>query len=188
MPVTLTDQQAQQVRQAIDERNQAQNALRSVQEIWNDPELGDHAKALWKKKFPDSPIEGYDAKLQVQGVVDKFEADRKKEKEDAELKALTDRSMAQRKEVQDRRGYTDDAMKRMEDMMRDKHIYDYEAADLLFAAREPKPSNVTADYNSHFWNHDKQPAFKEIAADPERWGFEEIVKAARSDQEQRNRF
>lgn len=188
MPVTLTDQQAQQVRQLLEEGNQAKLALKGAQELWNDPKTGDRAKALWKEKWPDSTIDGYDQKQQVQAVVDKFNKDREDEKREAEITARKERLQAQRREVQERRGYTDDAMNRMETMMRDRDILDYEAADLLFASKEPRPSDGGADYEGHYWNHDKQPAFKEIAADPERWGFNEIVRAVRAGEQQRNKF
>ena len=113
-----------------------------------------------------------------------------KPKKAAAEKAWTDKRTQQRADVQKRRGYTDDAMQRLDDMMKEREIYDYEAGDLLFAAKNPKPSDGSTDYgSSHFWEHEKQPAFKEIAADPEKWGFNEIVRAARADQEQqRNRF
>ena len=185
---TISDEQAAQIRKLIDEGNAAKQALRGAQELWNDPELGDAAKALWKKKWPDAAIDGYDAKQEVKAVVDGFKKEREDEKREAELKARTDRLANQRKEIQERRGYTDDAMTRMEAMMKERDILEYEAADLLFAAKEPRPSDANADYHSHFWEHEKQPAFKEIAADPERWGFNEIVRAVRAQEPQRNKF
>lgn len=186
--VVLTAQQAAQIRQAIEEGNQAKLALKGAQELWNDPALGDQAKALWKKKWPDSTIEGFDQKQELNGIVAGFKKEREDEKKEAELKARTERAQAQRRAVQERRGYTDDAMQRMETMMRDRDIYDYEAGDLLFASQNPTPSNGDAEVNSHFWEHDKQPAFKEIAADPERWGFNEIVRAVKAGEQQRNKF
>lgn len=188
MPVTLTDQQAAQVRALIEEGNQAKAALKGAQELWNDPKTGDRAKALWKEKWPDATIDGYDQKQQVQAVVSKFEQDREKEKKDAEDRAWREKRQQQREAVQKKRGYTDDAMQRLEGVMQEREIYDYEAGDLLFAAQNPRPSDGSADYDRHFWNHDKQPAFKEIAADPEKWAFNEITRAVRADQEQRNKF
>jgi uncharacterized protein with von Willebrand factor type A (vWA) domain len=187
-PVTLTEQQAAQVRQLIEEGNSAKQALKAAQELWNDPQLGDPAKALWKKKYPDSQIPGYDETQRLQGIVNKFEEDRANEKKEAELQRQTAEMQQQRNAVKERRGYTDEAMKDMEKMMDEKRVYDYEAADLLFAAKNPRPSDGGADFSTHFWEHDKQPAFKEIAADPEKWGFNEIVRAARADQQQRNKF
>jgi hypothetical protein len=188
MPVTLTDQQAAQIRQLIEEGNQAKVALKGAQELWNDPALGDQAKALWKKKWPDATIEGYDAKQEVKAVVDGFKEEREKEKREAAERAETERMLAQRKMVQERRGYTDDAMQRMEKLMEEKKVYDYEAGDLLFAAKNPTPSDGSAAYDKHFWNHEKQPGYKEIAADPERWGFNELARAVERDAQQRKQF
>lgn len=185
---TITDEQARQIRQLIEEGNQAKAALRGAQELWNDPQIGDEAKRLWKKKWPDAQIDGYDQKQEVKAVVNEFKQERENEKKEAEHKAWAEKRESQKKSVQERRGYTDDAMQRLEGLMKEREIYDYEAGDLLFAAQNPKPSDGSNDYGSHFWEHEKAPAFKEISADPERWGFNEIVRAAKADQSQRSKF
>jgi hypothetical protein len=190
MPVTLTDEQARQVRQLIEEGQQAKNALKGVQTVWNDPKTSDRAKALWKEAFPDSQVDGYDQKVELQGIVNGFKKEREDEKREAEIAARTQRAKNQRTEAQQRHGFTEEAMGRLDKLMEEKEIYDYEAGALLLASREPKPSDGSGDRGSgHFWQHDKQPAFKEISADPEKWGYEEIYKAAKADQDaQRNRF
>lgn len=186
--VVLSAQQAAQIRQLIEEGQQAKAALKGAQELWNDPKTGDRAKALWKEKWPESPIEGYDQKQELTGIVNTFKKEREDEKRAAEESAETTRLREQRSTVQKRRGYTDDAMQRMDNMMAERKIYDYEAGDLLFAAQNPTPSDGSAAYDRHFWNHDKQPGYKEIAADPERWGFNELAKAVERDAQQRKQF
>ena len=42
----ITDEQAAQIKQIIEERNQLQQALRGAQELWNDPKTSARAKAL----------------------------------------------------------------------------------------------------------------------------------------------
>jgi hypothetical protein len=189
MPVTVTDAQAAQIRKELEEAQRNKQSLQAIQDIWNDPSLGNEAKALWKKKYPDSAIEGFDQEQKLTGIVSKFEDDRKKEKEEAELTRRTDAAKAARRATQERHGFTDDAMTRLDSLMKERDIFDYEAGGLLLASREPKPSNGDADHGAHFWDHEKQKGFAEIARDPERWGFDEIVKAVRADDTQRrNRF
>lgn len=186
MPVTLTDQQAAQVRSLIEQGNRNKQSLDQIQQFWNDPKFGDRAKALWKEAYPETPIDGYDQKVEVQKVVEQFKDERKKEREEAELQQRTEKVVSQRKEVQEREKLTDDEMKRMEAMMTERDIYDYEAGALLFAAKNPRPTDASADYDNHYMQYDKRPEWKELATDPEKWGFETLVKAYREDQRGRN--
>jgi hypothetical protein len=183
---TITDQQAQEIQRRLKEGEDAKLALRGAQELWNDEKLGREAKRLWKQKWPEAQIEGFDQEERLDQKITAFDKAREDEKREADLKARTEALAAKRKSTQEQHGYTDDAMKRMDEMMHERDIYDYDAAHLLFAAQNPKPSDASAD--GHYWNHEKQPAFKEIAADPERWGHGELVKVLRQQEQQRNKF
>ena len=184
---TISDEQAAQIRQLLTEGDQAKAALKGAQELWNDPTLGDQAKALWRKKWPDAVIPGYDEKQQLQSIVDAERTRIEEGKRNEQVTAEENRMRQQRAAVQKKRGYTDEAMQRMDQLMGERKIYDYEAGDLLFAAQNPTPSDGTSDYDGHFMNYDRHPEAGAIAKDPERWGFDQLVGALNRDTEQRKR-
>ena len=173
MPKQLTDEEydfLQARRQVAD----------FVESIYNDPQLNREAKALIKKKYPNLQIPDYDIEARLD---DRLAKDRE-ERETAEAKKRRAEEDAQfqktRKATQDKYHFTDEAMGRLEKMMIDRNIGNYEDAAELMAAREPKPIGATHD---HFYNFEKQDTFKEIAKDPEAWGRAEIMKAIQTDQE-----
>lgn len=185
MPVTLTDEQAVALRNEYEGlRRKGQVADRATK-IWNDPKFSDRAKALWKEAFPEDAISDYDLKAEVFGRLDKEKKDRDDAERSAREKAADDRVRSQRADTQKSYGFTDDAMKRLEDLMVEKNIGDYEAAATYFASKEPKP--VEEAGHGHFWNHDKADQFKEVAKDPEGWGYDEIHKAVVADARARGR-
>jgi hypothetical protein len=153
-----------------------------VEPIYNDPRFGKDARALIKKAYPNLQIEGYDLEQQMNAKVDEVRQeyrDNERKKSEAEE---AERFKALRKKTQDQYKFTDDAMKRLEDMMVERNIGDYEAGALLMAAKEPRAAEPTARAQ-HYWNHEKQDNFAEISKDPEKWGFNELVKAAERDAE-----
>ena len=152
-----------------------------VESIYNDPQLTREAKSLIKKKYPNLQIPDYDIENRVEQRLTKDREEREAEKakkareeEDARFKKL-------RKETQDKYHFTDEAMTRLEQLMVDRNIGDYEAGAMLMSSKEPKASDATID--SHFYNFDKQQGFAEIAKDPEAWGRQEIMNAIRKDQD-----
>lgn len=183
MPITLSDDQVADLRRQLDEGRRNKEVADFANAIWNDPALSEEAKALAKRKFPETPIPDYDLRKEVFGRLDKERQERdeaaKKAKEDAER----ERYESQRSKVQRDYGFTDDAMTRMETEMNERRVYDYEAMAPYFASKEPKPIETTQ--SGHFWRHDKQDVFKQIAADPEDYAFNEIVKAIQTDDQQR---
>ena len=76
-------------------------------------------------------------------------------------------------------GFTDEGMEKLERVMVERNIGDYEAAAVLMAAKEPKTAEAT--YDSHYWNHNKKPGWQEIAKDTEAWGRNEILGAIHRD-------
>lgn len=174
-------------RQVTDEEYNFLQARRQVadfvESIYNDPQLNREAKTLIKKKYPGLQIPDFDLENKIE---DRFAKDRQ-EREEAETKkkqAEEDERYAKvRKKTQDDYGFTDDAMTRMEKMMVERNIGDYEAAAELMAKREPKVTDSAGDWSGGRWDHDKSDGFAEIAKDPERWGRQEIMKAIRADQE-----
>jgi hypothetical protein len=154
-----------------------------VEGIYNDPSLNKEAKRLIKKKYPNLQIPDYDLEEKIEG---KFSAE-KKAREDAELatrrKKQDEEIATTRKRVQQDYGFNDDGMKKLEDMMIERNIGDYEAGAAYMASREPKTSEP--DYSAGFWNHGdtfRKDSFKEIATDPEGWARKEIMKAVVADE------
>lgn len=154
-----------------------------VESIYNDPGLNREAKALIKKKYPGLQIPDYDLENKIE---DRFAKERQ-EREEAEQKKRQkeeDERFAQlRTDTQKRYGFTNDAMERMEKMMVERNIGNYEDAAELMAIREPKTSDNSSDWHGGRWNHDQQTDFAEISKDPERWARNEIMKSIRADQE-----
>jgi hypothetical protein len=176
MPREITDEEynfLQQKRQTAD----------FVESIYNDPTLNKEAKALIKRKYPNLQIPDYDIEQNVNKRLD----EEKKAREDQEAAVRHQRETETWKErraaTQKEYGFTDDAMKRLEDLMIERNIGDYEAGAMLLAAKEPKPMEPTHD--TFRWNHEKQEGFKEIAADPEGWARQQILNAVRADDQTR---
>jgi hypothetical protein len=152
-----------------------------VESIYNDPALSKDAKALIKRKYPDLQIPDYDIESRVNARFDQ----EKQEREDRERtarEAEEDRQQqAARKKTQKEYGFTDDAMGRLEQMMVDRNIGDYEAAAMLMASKEPKPSSPEGDFDHSRWSHEKAEGFADIAKDPEGWGRTQIMQAISKD-------
>lgn len=172
-------------RQLTDEEYNFLQARRQVadfvESIYNDPQLNREAKALIKKKYPNLQIPDYDIEARVEERLTKDREERETAEQAKRRQEEDARFQKMRKDTQDKYGFTDDAMTRLENLMVERNIGDYEAGAALMASKEPKPSDAT--YDNHFYHFDKQDTFKEIAKDPEAWGRGEIMKAIRTDQE-----
>jgi len=180
MPITLTDQEVAALKAEREQWQRDKQIAEFANAIWNDPALSDEAKALAKKKFPDTPIADYDLRKELRDELKKDRDERAREKEEAEKQKASDFYAAQKADVQKRHGFTDDAMERMEAEMRDKRVYDYEVMAEHFASRQPKPIENT--HSGHFWNHHKSDEFKRIVADPEDYAYQEILGAIQRDE------
>jgi hypothetical protein len=151
-----------------------------VEPVYNSPQLGSEARALLKKAYPNLQIEGYDLKQELHGEIAKEREERlASERKRAEAEE-TERFNAVRKQTQNKYKFTDDAMKRLEDLMVERNIGDYEAGAMLMAAKEPRAAEPTSGAR-HFWEHEKQDGFTEISKDPEKWGFNQLLAAAERD-------
>ena len=174
MPRTLTDDQLRFYEQKRWTADLAES-------IFNDPQLGNEAKALIKRKHPNLKIEDYDLETRINA---RFDAERQEREDAANAKREADDKVTfdkARKSVQERYGFTDEAMTKLEKFMEDRYVGDYDVAASYFAAQQPK--SIEAATDTHFWNHQKQAGFKEIASDPEAWGRSEILGAIQRDQE-----
>lgn len=152
-----------------------------VESIYQDPTLNKEAKALIKKKYPNLQIQDFDLEQKFEKRLDD-EQKKREQREQAERQKQEDALYAQqRKDTQDRYGFTDDAMKKLEDLMVEKNIGNYDVAAQYMASKETKTSD--AGYDETRWHHERQPGWADIAKDPEAWGRDEIMKSLRADQE-----
>jgi hypothetical protein len=152
-----------------------------VESIYNDPQLNREAKALIKKKYPNLQIPDYDLESKMDRRFDEEQqkretVEKKKREDDEDAKWRSDRERTQKQY-----GFTDEAMTRLEKMMVEKRIGDYDVAASYMASKEPPSASEPFD-NSR-WDHGKQQGFAEIAKDPEGWGRGEILKAIHADQQ-----
>jgi hypothetical protein len=174
MPRTISDEEYKYLQ---DKRMTAD----FVESIYNDPQLNKEAKRLIKRKYPNLAIPDFDIETKVE---QRFNAeDQKKAKEAADAAAKADRDAwnASRAKVQKEYGFTDEAMKDLEQWMHEKAVADHEVAAEYRASKNPQTSSPT--YDSQFWHHEKADGFAEIAKDPEAWGRKEILGAIHRDEE-----
>jgi len=152
-----------------------------VESIYNDPALSKEAKKLIKRKYPNIQIPDYDIEERIE---QRFTSEKKErdEEETKKKRAAEDEDFkSKRKSTQEEWGFTDEAMGRLEKMMVDRNIGDYEVAASYMASKEPRTSEAT--YGDGHWNHTRQESFAEIAKDPEAWGRGEILKTLNGQQE-----
>lgn len=160
---------------------QAQNTVRFIESIYNDPNLNAEAKALIKKKYPNMQIPDLDIRQEVRQMIQQDRDERRQQEEQRERERLDNDAAVRRSSVQKKYGFTDEGMTELEKLMVERNVGDYEVAAEYHVAKNPKPSEAT--FADNRWDHAKQDGFKEIAADPEAWGRAEIIKALNADQE-----
>lgn len=177
MPLTLTDDQVAALRAERAQWERDKLVREAAEGLWNDPKLSDRAKALWKEKYPETQIQDYDLKTEIFGRLDREKAEAEKARQEQLEAESVARLQAQKAQVKQQYGFTDDAMERMEKEMNERKVYDYEAMAPFFASKQPKP--IESYQNSNRWNHDRTEEFKKISADPEDYAFTEIVNTLR---------
>ena len=175
MPRELTDEQWNHVQGRM-------QVADFVESIYNDPQLNTEAKRLIKKKYPNLKIADLDLEDKIESRFaeadnKKTEAERRRREADEDAAWKADRARVQK----DYR-FTDDAMARLEKLMVDKKIGDYEVAASYMAAKEP-PTASDPTYDPTRWHHGRQEGFAEIAKDPEAWGRTELFNAIQKDQQ-----
>jgi len=178
MPVTLTDEQAQQL------EREHQVYLRATK-LWNDPATSEEAKALWKKGFPEEPIQGHDDKQQLRSEIQKLRDERETEKKQAQEKEQDTDLARRRADIRSKYNLDDDGLKELEDWMTKRGVADHEVAHSYRESQKPKPSEGTADYQRHFWHRERnRPEYKEVVEDPEGYAEKEIFGVVKRMQDQ----
>jgi hypothetical protein len=154
-----------------------------VESIYNDPQLSKEAKALIKKKYPTLQIPDYDIETKVDQRFKERDDREREAAETARRQADDEAYKSKRKKTQDEYGFTDDAMKELEDFMIERNIGDYEVAATYKAAKSPKTTDPTQAYDDQRWNHAQRDGFAEVAKDPEGWARKEILGAIFRDEQ-----
>lgn len=156
-----------------------------AEDLYNDPQVGDEVKRAIKKKHPQLKIDGFDTQQYVEQKFaerdQKAAEQRKKRREDEENRTYQEKRQATQKKY----GFTDEAMKKLEDAMIERNVADYEVAATWFAAQQPKTSTPFED---NHWNHEKREGFKEIAKNPEGWAHSELLKTMHDIEQRQNAF
>ena len=152
-----------------------------VESIYNDPQLNKDAKRLIKRKYPNLQIPDYDLEEKLDARLDQDRNERQQVEEARRQQEEDDKYKKLRKRTQEEYGATEESMAELEQMMVDRNIGDYEAAAALKWAKNPPTSD--SNYDNHYWNHEKQDGFQDIAKDPEGWARGEIMKSIRADQD-----
>lgn len=186
MPVTLTDEQAAEVRKQLQAAERNRQIAEMVNGIYNDPSLGVEARNLIKKKYPNLQMPDHDLRTEFNARLDADKQAREAAEKAQREKEQDDRRTSARKAAQEKYNFTDDGMKQVEDVMVERNIGDYDVAAHYVAAQRPQPSD-DENYNPGFWNHGRSEEEKKIAQDPEAWARSEILKAARAEQRAFNR-
>lgn len=151
-----------------------------VEPIYNSKELGSEARALIKKAYPNLQIEGFDLKQELKGETQELKSEIDKVRQEIRDREETEKFQSLRQKVRDDYKFTEEGMKKLEDLMIERNIGDYEAGALLLASKEPKASDSSGG-PQRFWNYEKRDNFSEISKDPEKWGFNQLVQAAERD-------
>ena len=172
MPRTISDEEDRYLQ---DRRNVAD----FVESIYNDPQLNKDAKRLIKKKYPNLQIPDLDVEDKVEARFNAEKQEREKAAKENKQKEEDARYRKERERTQKEYSFTDEAMEKLEKLMLEKNIGDYDVAATYMASKEPKVSEPTNE--SRFWRHDQTDTFKEIAKDPEKWAEQEILGAIRRD-------
>lgn len=151
-----------------------------VEPIYNSKELGPQARALIKQAYPNLQIEGYDIKEELKGEIKAVRDEIKETERQRQDREDAEKFQRTRKATQEQYKLTDEGMKKLEDLMVERNIGDYDAAATYMISKEPRPVDPTMG-SQRFWNHEKRDNFAEISKDPEKWGFQELLGAAERD-------
>lgn len=154
-----------------------------VESIYNDPQLSKEAKALIKKKYPNLQIPDFDIETKVDARFAERDRRESEEREAARREREEAAYKTSRQKTQQEYGFTDDAMKELEDFMIERNIGDYEVAATYKAAKMPKTTDPTQAYDDQRWNHAQKDGFAEVAKDPEGWARKEILGAIFRDEQ-----
>ena len=182
MPLTLTDEQVAEWRrqQEVAERNARTVAF--MQEIYDDPELGNDARALIKRKHPKMRIDDYDTRQEMLALREKDRKEREeaeaKAKEEAEVKSWNDDLEAVRKEY----SFTDEGMAELDKFMRDNKVYNPKVAAAHIVSQRPQPSQDHGGFDSQYLYKNQlrdSEDNKKLFADPDKWMEDTLVTGIR---------
>src|SRR5262245_20125023 len=138
MPKTLSDEEWAYLQRQ-------DQVARFADGLYNNPKVSNELKRLIKTAHPDVAIQDYDAQEQLKQQIEADKKERAEEKKKAKEDAEKAEWQQRRDEAKEKYHMTDDAMERLEKMMIERHIGNYDDAAELMIAREPKTSEPTQE-------------------------------------------
>jgi DNA-binding protein H-NS len=192
--VELEDRELARLRQIERDYPDAANWRKAWGDIINDPDLKMPAWELFKKKNPNVPVPEFDAAhaaskpiLEKLAALEKQIADDKdrREKEDSERTERTREQTAKETIAQARRrlkadGWGDEAIGKIEALMQERGIGDYDVAAAYVRSQLPKtvPLNQTYEGRDLNWFNpgDDQPDAKLLMENPRKFKNDMVRK------------
>ena len=158
------------------DENQAQAALALLEQLMGNPETRRQTQMLVKKVNPKASIPEIDAAIPI------YQELKKTNDTVAELRAELTRRDARdeinsKQSVLQGQGYSEDGIRKLEGLMVERGIGDYEAAAALFDRMNPPPAPAAPSYAGQRFFQDTGEDFKKFAANTGAWVDEETGRA-----------
>ena len=153
-----------------------------LEQLYADPEAGLDFKKIIKKKFPQAAVPDLDAVTATEKLIkpleerlNKWDADRVKEKEDGQVRDLQTRFDRITKD----HGLTEEGQKKLLGIMRDRNIGNPEDAIVIFEKDLPKAGKGAKPYSSRMnfvtAEGEKDEKFKQLMTDPDAFMVDGMV-------------
>jgi hypothetical protein len=160
----------------MDQQQQERAAFQLVDQLMSNPETRRQTQMLVKKINPKASIPEIDAAMPVMAEVQKLS----KVVEDLRgelVKRDAQDEMRSKQNTLKEQGYSPDAVNRIEKLMAERSISDYDAAAALFDRQNPAPTPSRPTYAGSRFMDTSGDDFKRYMKDPEGWVEEETSKA-----------
>jgi len=165
----------------------ADNHRKIWRELTNDPSTQMPTWEIFKKKYPNVPVKEYDtAKAASQPLLDRIEATEKSaaekiealekrlaEREERDKKTAVDNTMAAAHRRLRGDGWDDEGIKKIEELMLERGVGDYDVAAAYVRSTIPKPAPLNAAYEGRDLNWfnpgDDEPDGKLLMENPRKF-------------------
>ena len=160
----------------MNDEEQKEAAFTLLNSLMSNPETRRQTQMMVKKINPKASIPEIDAALPVMAelqktnkVVEELRAELMKRDVQSEI-SKSHKSLRNK-------GYSDDGIEKIEKLMTDRGIADYEAASALFDRMNPAPSPTAPSYVGQRFMETGTDDFKRFMKSPESWVEEETGRA-----------
>jgi hypothetical protein len=160
----------------MDQAQQNEAAFKLVDQLMSNPETRRTMQLAVKKINPKASIPEIDAALPIMGEMQKMS-----KRLDELTSELTRRDaqeeMRSKQNTLKEQGYSTEAVNRIEKLMAERSISDYDAAAALFDRQNPAPAPSRPSYAGSRFMDTGADDFKKYMKDPDAWVEEETSKA-----------